>query len=338
MQIFFLITLFIFWMLFWSFWSVIIYRFKSWEKWIMSWRSHCPKCNHKLNSFDLIPLFSWLFNKWKCRYCKEKISKIYPILEISTWILFTLIWYFLIDINLLIIFDVNEIIKLIFWLIIWFYTIIYTFYDILFLEINDSIMFSAILFSILAIILQNFWLINIIDNLPINNWYIYENYIAVWILITWIALLYLIMLKWLKEIYDIFIILFIILLIYLFNISFTTNLELNLYTSINSLIWALWIFIFFFIQILISKGAWLWGWDLRIAIFIWLIMGASLSLVWLFLTYFIGSIISILILIYQKFITKKINTQIPFWPFLAIWFFVAILFQNHIFELTKIYL
>lgn len=44
-------------------------------------RSHCAVCGHTLGALDLIPLFSYLLLGGKCRYCGEKISKRYPIVE-----------------------------------------------------------------------------------------------------------------------------------------------------------------------------------------------------------------------------------------------------------------
>ena len=38
-----------------------------------SGRSHCDNCGHVLGAADLIPLFSWLFLKGKCRYCGAKV-------------------------------------------------------------------------------------------------------------------------------------------------------------------------------------------------------------------------------------------------------------------------
>lgn len=55
-------------------------------------RSHCPQCNHTLRYYDLIPLFSWIFLKGKCRYCKAKISIRYPLIELITAIVFVLIF------------------------------------------------------------------------------------------------------------------------------------------------------------------------------------------------------------------------------------------------------
>jgi leader peptidase (prepilin peptidase)/N-methyltransferase len=50
-------------------------------------RSQCIKCNHELSVLDLIPLLSWLFNKGRCRYCKEPIGIRYPIIELLNVIL-----------------------------------------------------------------------------------------------------------------------------------------------------------------------------------------------------------------------------------------------------------
>lgn len=45
-------------------------------------RSHCVVCGHSLGILDLIPLFSWIGLKGRCRYCGKKISLRYLIAEI----------------------------------------------------------------------------------------------------------------------------------------------------------------------------------------------------------------------------------------------------------------
>lgn len=47
-------------------------------------RSACPRCGHSLAPRDLVPLFSWLLQKRRCRYCKEPISPRYPVVELLT--------------------------------------------------------------------------------------------------------------------------------------------------------------------------------------------------------------------------------------------------------------
>ncbi len=72
--------IFIFGIIIGSFLNVCILRIPLKET-IVSKRSHCMSCGHQLAWYDLFPLFSYLFLRGKCRYCKAKISKQYPIVE-----------------------------------------------------------------------------------------------------------------------------------------------------------------------------------------------------------------------------------------------------------------
>ncbi len=53
-------------------------------------RSRCPQCNHQLAWYDNIPLISFAIQQGKCRYCKGKISYIYPVVEFLTGFFFAL--------------------------------------------------------------------------------------------------------------------------------------------------------------------------------------------------------------------------------------------------------
>jgi prepilin signal peptidase PulO-like enzyme (type II secretory pathway) len=112
MQIFIIVFLFIFGLLFGSFSSVIIERLKFKKKGMLTGRSECPSCKHALSSFDLFPLFSWLFLRGKCRYCKTPISPIYPLLELTMAVLFALGGYLFSDLSLLLTGSVAELAKL----------------------------------------------------------------------------------------------------------------------------------------------------------------------------------------------------------------------------------
>ena len=72
-----------------SFFTLAVYRIPRGED-ITHTRSYCPKCNHKLSFWDMIPLFSYIFLGAKCRYCKEKIRPRYFILELCSGIVFVL--------------------------------------------------------------------------------------------------------------------------------------------------------------------------------------------------------------------------------------------------------
>ncbi len=75
-----------------SFLNVCIYRIPRSES--IAWPgSHCPRCNHSLKWYDNIPLFSFLSLGGKCRYCKAKISKQYPIVESLNAILYIIMYF-----------------------------------------------------------------------------------------------------------------------------------------------------------------------------------------------------------------------------------------------------
>ena len=56
-------------------------------------RSHCATCGHKLGVLDLIPVFSWMFLRGRCRYCHEKISPRYMFTEMFMAVVFVSILY-----------------------------------------------------------------------------------------------------------------------------------------------------------------------------------------------------------------------------------------------------
>lgn len=63
-----------------SFINVVIYRVPQ-EISIAKGRSFCPSCHHELKWMDLIPIFSFLFLRGKCRYCGANIPVRDTIIE-----------------------------------------------------------------------------------------------------------------------------------------------------------------------------------------------------------------------------------------------------------------
>lgn len=82
-----------------SFLNVVILRAFS-EESIVFPGSKCPTCQKPLKWYHNIPIFSYLFLKGKCAFCKEEISWQYPVVELVTGLLFVAIfWKFGISLN-----------------------------------------------------------------------------------------------------------------------------------------------------------------------------------------------------------------------------------------------
>lgn len=50
-------------------------------------RSACPSCGHTLSASENIPLFSWLWQRGRCRHCGASVSARYPLVEALTALL-----------------------------------------------------------------------------------------------------------------------------------------------------------------------------------------------------------------------------------------------------------
>lgn len=74
------IIIFVYGIVLGSFMNVLIYRIPLKEN-IATNRSHCMRCGRQIKWYDLIPLASYIILRGKCRYCGEKISFQYPLVE-----------------------------------------------------------------------------------------------------------------------------------------------------------------------------------------------------------------------------------------------------------------
>lgn len=75
-----------------SFANVCIWRLPRGES--IAWPpSHCTHCDGKLRPWHMVPVFSWLVLRGKCAMCGGPISNQYPLVELSTAILFGIIGY-----------------------------------------------------------------------------------------------------------------------------------------------------------------------------------------------------------------------------------------------------
>lgn len=230
-----------------SFLNVCIYRIPKGESIIFP-SSHCTSCGTPLKWYDLIPIISFIIQKGKCRYCGEKISLQYPIVEFLNGILY-LILYYNFDFNL-------------------------------------DFIFYGIIFSILIVIFF------------IDLYYqIIPNGLNILILISSITY------KLLQFIlYD---------------------MPLNLINSLLGLIVSSGLFL---LIIIISKGG-IGGGDLKLIGGLGFILGAEKIVLTIFLSFVLGAIISILLLLFK---IKGMKDPIPFGPFICIASIITIFWGDNL--------
>ncbi|MDD3919216.1 MAG: prepilin peptidase [Candidatus Pacebacteria bacterium] len=244
-----------------SFLNCIVYRVYN-NKSFIKGHSFCPNCKHKLGVLDLIPLFSYLSLRGKCRYCSQKISPQYPIVEILTGLVFLFV-AFMLNVNFFTLGVFNlEFLNLLFYLFIASYFIMIFIFDCKWYIIPDGLTFSAI----------------------------------------------------------------IITLIYLFSQTFILNVitpEQLLFTVISTFI----TFLFFFALYFFSEGKAMGFGDVKLVIFLGLILGFPKILPALFIAFGTGAIVGLIMMALKK---KGIKSEIPFGPFLVLGTFIALFFGNHL--------
>jgi prepilin signal peptidase PulO-like enzyme (type II secretory pathway) len=86
---------------------------------------------------------------------------------------------------------------------------------------------------------------------------------------------------------------------------------------------------FFLAIFLISKGRWMGFGDVKLAVLMGLLLGVQNVLAALFLAFFFGAIIGVILMVFGK---KKLKSEIPFGPFLIIGTFLAMLYGSQIIQ------
>ena len=82
-----------------SFYHCMAMRIINGEDW-KSGRSHCDLCGHVLTVGDLIPIISFLLLKGRCRYCREKLSFKYLLIEVFLGFIYVLTYLCFQSINI----------------------------------------------------------------------------------------------------------------------------------------------------------------------------------------------------------------------------------------------
>ncbi len=243
-----------------SFANAIIYRLDTKESIILG-RSHCPQCSHTLSWKDLIPVFSFLVLRGKCRYCQKPISWQYPLVELAMGILFLSI--FLWQFNLSVDSNAQSIqfsiflsqgvipwkvaFQLFYYLLTVFFLVIIFVYDLKHYLIPDEIVYLAI---VIAFLFQLFRTLN------------FEF-----------------VLKFVRQPAD-------------WNLAFKT--------LVNPLLSAFFASAFFLLIVLISREKWMGMGDVKVAALMGLSLGWPNIVVALFSAFFFGAIIGVGLIVLKK--------------------------------------
>lgn len=111
---------------------------------IMRGRSMCPHCHHTLAAGDLVPVFSWLWLRGRCRYCHTRISWQYPVVELMTAALFVVSYVFW-PLQL----DALGVFRLVLWLIFVTGFVALAVYDLHWFELPDRIVWPLVVLAVL---------------------------------------------------------------------------------------------------------------------------------------------------------------------------------------------
>jgi leader peptidase (prepilin peptidase)/N-methyltransferase len=86
---------------------------------------------------------------------------------------------------------------------------------------------------------------------------------------------------------------------------------------------------FFLFWVLVSKGKWMGTGDIKIGILLGLTFGIYQLFTTLFLTFFVGAIVAIILMILKK---KKLKSEIPLGPFLTGAAFITLFWGNYLLD------
>jgi len=143
-----------------SFLSVIIYRLKHKQKGTVIGRSRCPHCKKNLSTYDLIPILNYILLGGRCRYCHEPISLYYFFLEITTALVFLLMYLrfpFIIEgVGFNYGIDWMTTLQFIFSTISGTLLIAIFFFDLQYLEVPDVLVYPLIVVGLLGSLITNF--------------------------------------------------------------------------------------------------------------------------------------------------------------------------------------
>ena len=114
----------------------------------------CPQCHHELVVKDLVPVFSWLWLKGRCRYCQKPISPQYPLVELITAGLFVFSYlYWPLKFSALTpLLSAQAVTLFIFWLVFLVGFMALAVYDLRWFLLPNKIVYSLLALALLQVI------------------------------------------------------------------------------------------------------------------------------------------------------------------------------------------
>lgn len=265
-------------------------------------RSFCTYCKKKLRWYDLIPLFSYLFLKGRCRYCHKKISKEYVLVELVSGILVGYLFYQTYPLFLSSLFNFQPPISNFQFLILIFNLFIKTFFIIILLSlfltdfkkmlIPDRIILPATVISIISLVFLTI--------IKISYLYLYLSHHPIG--------------KYLLPPHS----------KYFQSLAFS-HIESFFTNLLSGFVLAA----FFLLLIIVTRGKGMGGGDVKLGIFMGINLGVINTLIGVMLSFLIGAVFSIILIILGK---RKFGSVIPFGPFLVIGSLIALFWGSQIVE------
>lgn len=167
-----------------SFLNVVILRYR--KKSILG-RSACNKCEKELEWFELLPIFSFLIQRGRCRKCGVSISWQYPLVELVNGAIFVTIFYFLVNFyQIKTVYDFPFLafsLSFLLLAVVWSTLVVIFVYDLYHKIIPDRFVFIFIFFSLL-------WLFNSADSSAIFSFPVFMDISMGFILFSFFASLW----------------------------------------------------------------------------------------------------------------------------------------------------
>lgn len=258
-------------------------------------RSYCPKCQKKLQFYDLFPVLSYIFLKGKCRYCKKKITIDYLLTETLVGTAVGLLFYTYSASFLTLTLAVNWVTALYFLEIIFKILAILVLSAIFIIDLKTGLIPNKITYPASFITV-----VYLIATSGLRSWLFYQGLLANQIG------------KYLLPPYSTY---------------FTDHLFRIWQPFLGSVLSAIVAALFFVLLIVITRGRGMgWG-DVKFVLFIGLIVGFPNAIVAIFLAFLSGAVFSVGLILLRK---KHFGQTIPFGPFLSIGAFLALLWGQQI--------